>query len=1151
MPDQSRAPVLLAAAILLALVGVALVVGGAWLIRLGGSWYYLVAGLALLLTAVLLWRRQPAALGIYALLVLGTLAWAWWEVGLDWWPLAARGDLIFVLGFLLLTPWVTRKLGHDGADRHRASAFRGQGLALTTVLGVALVVAVLSWFTDPHRLQGQAPAARAEVSPDALGVPPGEWPAYGRTDLGRRWSPLAQITPDNVTDLEVAWTYRTGDVRGPSDPTETTFEVTPLKIGNRLYLCTPHQNVIALDATTGAEIWRYDPKIENELALQHLTCRGLAYDPGGTGPAATATPSVQVAAAEGGLPDLPVAAADAAVTDACATRLFMPTADGRLIALDPETGAVCKDFGDGSGQIDLWANMPNVRPGAYYSTSPPVVAQGLVIVGGTVLDNVSTHEQSGVIRGFDARTGALVWAWDSGNPDRTAPLPPGQTYTANSPNSWSIASADPELGLTYWPLGNQPPDQWGGSRSAAVERFSSSVVALEIATGKVRWAFQTVHHDLWDYDVPSQPSLVDLTVDGQTVPALVQPTKQGELFVLDRRTGRPVLPVREQPAPQGAAEGDHAAPTQPVSALSFDPPPLSGRDMWGATLLDQLACRIQFHRLRYEGRFTPPSTQGSLIYPGNFGVFNWGGVAVDPARQIAFTTPAYLAFVSRLVPRANDTTLYVQGDDRPEGSLPALNENFGAPFAAQLHPFTSVLGIPCQAPPWGYVAAADLTTGEILWMHKNGTVRDLSPIPLPFAMGVPDLGGPIVTAGGVGFLSGTLDYYVRGYDVATGRELWRHRLPAGGQATPMTYSGEDGRQYLIVVAGGHGSLGTKAGDSVDGLRPAQELADGQRRQDCGIAKITPDPSARPAASVAAWACGASGRDRWLPPARAPLRDQPRWHPLEGITARLGGAMTAQANLRAGSGSAVERWRVLRRLESWLETPMLVLSLAWLLLVLAELIWGAAGFLETFGTAIWVVFIAEFALRFTLAPAKGRFLRRNWLTALALLAPALRLVGALRVLRVARAARSLRLVRIIGTANRTMGALRAMMRRRGLGYVLVLTMLVTLLGAGGMLAFEPATAVAGGFEGFWDALWWTAMLVSTMGSAYWPQTPEGRLLCLLLSLYGLAVFGYITASFASFFVGRDHADQPAARTGEFAAIRSEIAALRVALEHRHD
>jgi quinoprotein glucose dehydrogenase len=796
-------------------IGIALTSGGIWLIGLGGSWYYWIAGAAFLYTAYLLWQRRPAALLVYALVVAGTLVWALWESGLRWWPLAARGDVIFLFGLLLLTPWITRRLD-AGERRGRASALHGEGLALSTALAAALFVAVISWFNDPHRIEGTAPTARAATEgAQAAAVPPGEWHAYGRTSFGQRYSPLDQITPQNVANLEVAWTYNTGDLRGrPGDPEETTFEVTPLKIGERLYLCTPHQNVIALDATSGREIWRYDPKILDQLALQHLTCRGLAYHPGspaGAAPAAAATPAQ---AQPGPVPNLPVAAADAAKTATCTARLFMPTADGRLIALNPDDGAVCSNFGGGTGQIDLWTNMPNVRPGAYYSTSPPVVTANLIIIGGTVLDNVSTQEQSGVIRAYDVNSGALVWAWDPGKPDAATPLPPGQTYTANSPNSWSIMSADEALGMVYVPLGNQPPDQWGGQRSDSVERFSSAVVALDIATGQVRWVFQTVHHDLWDYDVPSQPTLLDLTTDGQTVPALVQPTKQGDIFVLDRRNGNPILPVREAAVPQGAAEGDHTAPTQPVSALSFAPEPLSGADMWGVTMFDQLACRIQFKRLRYEGRYTPPSVQGTLVHPGNFGVFNWGSIAVDPQRQIAFTTPASLAFVSRLIPRADDTTLYVQGKNRPEGSLPALNENFGAPFAAQLYAFTSVLGVPCQEPPWGYVAAADLTTGKVIWQHRNGTVRDLSPVPLPFRMGVPSLGGPMVTRGGVAFLSGTLDYYIRGYDLTTGEELWQARLPAGGQATPVTYLGGDGRQYVVVAAGGHGSLGTKAGDAV-------------------------------------------------------------------------------------------------------------------------------------------------------------------------------------------------------------------------------------------------------------------------------------------------------------------------------------------------
>lgn len=802
MNTTERSPALIATAIIVVILGLILIAGGGWLIALGGSWYYLCAGLMLLATSILLVKRHSAALYLYALLVVATLAWGLWEAGLDWWPLAARGDVLFIVGVFLLMPWITRPLSankrSDADARSRSVTMRhGAGLALSLSLGVFLVVAIASWFVDPQRVDGDLPGVRAQQVAAAAGeTPAGDWHVYGRDGYGQRYSPLTQITPDNVSDLEVAWHFQTGDVRGrPGDPVETTFEVTPLKIDNRLFLCTPHQSVIALDATTGEQIWRYEPQVKGDLALQHLTCRGLSYQK----PAASAS---------AGAPAAGTPAAD------CPAKLFMPTADGRVIALDPKSGNVCSSFGGGKGYIDLWEHMPNVRPGGYYSTSPVVVTKSLLIVGGTVLDNVSTQETSGVIRAYDVNTGDLVWNWDSGNPDETAPLPPGATYTPNSPNSWSVSSVDEELGMVYVPLGNQPPDQLGAERSDAVDRYSSSVVALDLATGKVRWHFQTVHHDLWDYDVPAQPSLIDLTINGVTVPALVQPTKQGELFVLDRRSGKPVLPVTEEVAPKGGVEGKLLASTQPVSALSFNPPVLTGADMWGATMFDQLACRIEFQKLRYEGRYTPPSEEGTLVYPGNFGVFNWGGIAVDPQRQVAFTTPTYLAFISQLVPRADDTTLYVQGGSRPQDSLPALNENFGAPFAVKLSAFTSALGLPCQEPPWGYVAGADLTTGKIAWKHKNGTVVDSSPLPLPFKMGVPNLGGPIMTAGGVAFLSGTLDYYVRAYNVTNGEQLWQSRLPAGGQATPMTYTGTDGRQFLLVVAGGHGSLGTKGGDDV-------------------------------------------------------------------------------------------------------------------------------------------------------------------------------------------------------------------------------------------------------------------------------------------------------------------------------------------------
>lgn len=832
-----------ALAIALALVGLLLAGGGGWLASLGGSFYYLAAGLVLVVDAWLLWRGRAAALWLFAGLFAATLVWAVWEAGLDWWPLGTRMGLLFLLGAALLLP---------GLAAPGPAGTAGRASLLAVLAGFTLL-ALASWVHDPHDRRGRLVAAAPPTLPS--GLPAADWPAYGGTWHGQRYSALRQITPGNVAQLEPVWHYQSGDLRGrPGDPQETTFEVTPLKIGNRLFLCTPHQDVVALDATTGRELWRYKPRILDALALQHLTCRGLSWQAAtgtaaraGTAPAnpaaanpAAASPAAASAAtpvqappptpqgAQAGQaipdnppgpaplppPEAPLNAAALGPTDAhCASRLFMPTADGRVIALNPENGHVCADFGGGTGQIFLWQGMPNYRPGAYYSTSPLVVTRRLLIAGGTTLDNVSTDEASGVIRAFDIDTGALVWNWDPARPEQTEPIPPGQTYVPNSPNSWTIMAADESLGMVYVPLGNQPPDQFGGKRTPAVERYSSSIVALDLATGRVRWHFQTVHHDLWDYDVPSQPSLLDLQISGEQVPVLVQPTKQGDLYVLDRRNGRPVVPVAEIPVPQGAAEGDYTAATQPRSALSFAPPPLAGRDMWGVSLLDQLYCRIALRRLRYEGQYTPPSLQGSLVYPGNFGVFNWGSIAVDPVRGWAFVTPTYLAFISRLVPRSDANELLVQ-DKPPQGALPALNENFGAPYAVAMKPFTSPLGLPCQQPPWGYVAGVDLALGKVVWQHRNGTVRDRAPLPLPFRMGVPNLGGPLVTAGGVAFLSGTIDYYVRGYDLATGEELWRARLPAGGQATPMTYQAADGRQMLVVVAGGHGSLGTKAGDDV-------------------------------------------------------------------------------------------------------------------------------------------------------------------------------------------------------------------------------------------------------------------------------------------------------------------------------------------------
>ena len=767
-------------AVALTLMGLALFGFGSQLVMLGGSVYYALAGLSFVITAILLFKRNKAALHFYAVFVLATLVWAVWEVGLDWWQLGPRGGLIIVIGIWLLMPWIRKPLGFVSPTGIRYGA---NAVPLLAAVIISMGVATVSMTQDPHDQEGSLPTEVVNTAPSyGNAVPDGEWHQYGRTSYGQRYSPLTQISTNNVGELKEVWRYQTGDVKLPDDVGETTYQVTPLKVGNTLYLCTPHNWAIAIDAATGKEKWKYDPNVGMNPNRQHQTCRGVTF---------YADPSAQAGSQ-------------------CAARVYLPTSDARLIALDAATGQVCTSFAD-QGVLHLEASMKYNPAGYYYSTSPPAIAGNKIIIGGAVNDNYSTEEQSGVIRAFDVNSGALLWNWDSGNPTQTQPLQPGRTYTTNSPNSWSVFSVDEALGLVYIPLGNQVPDQLGMGRSENVEKYSSSIVALDVNTGQDKWVRQTVHHDLWDMDVPAQPVLLDITKpDGQSVPALVGPTKQGDIYVLDRRTGEPILPVTEEPAPGGTIPEDFSSPTQPTSALSFKPEPLQEKNMWGVSLFDQLACRIKFHQLNYEGRYTPPSLNGSIIYPGNFGTFNWGSVAVDPERQVMFGMPTYLAFTSQLVPRDQ---IPPRGQDE-KGSEQGLNRNDGAPYGVLMGPFLSPLGVPCQAPPWGYVAGADLRTGKIAYKHKNGTVYDMTPLPLPFKVGVPGIGGPMITKGGVAFLGAAVDNYLRAYDLTSGKQLWEARLPAGGQATPMTYALEGGKQYVVMVAGGHGSVGTKPGDYV-------------------------------------------------------------------------------------------------------------------------------------------------------------------------------------------------------------------------------------------------------------------------------------------------------------------------------------------------
>ncbi|PCF95318.1 glucose/quinate/shikimate family membrane-bound PQQ-dependent dehydrogenase [Vreelandella nigrificans] len=837
--------------LLLIVAGIALTIGGGKLLSLGGSAYYLTAGVGLFVAGVLLALRKGAALWLYALILFATLLWALWEVGLDWWQLVPRVAILCLIGIILLLPWWRKPL-HS----------RGGSLALMASIGAAIVVAIASQFSDPGTITGTIKGTitgTIETANHSENVNPAQvagddWPAYGGTNAGTHYSSLSQITPDNIGKLEEVWRIQTGDKPGPNAPPEITNQNTPLKVNDSLYICTSHSRAMALSPETGETLWEFDPEISTMGAddfsgWAHMTCRGLAYydaasydvtndgDAEETNSVANINSNAVAVSSPlfaddsqfsidlsfllfiSGLGNNPATAADENNTQAmlseadvmCPRRLYLPTADARLIALNADTGERCNSFGD-NGEVDLTHNIGDFSPGGYYSTSPATVTENLVILGGHVTDNSSTDEPSGVIRAFDVHTGELVWNWDSGNPDDTAPLAEGEIYTRNSPNVWAPISVDEELGLVYLPMGNATPDQYGANRSENDEIYSAGLVALNVDDGQVAWVYQFVHHDLWDMDTPAQPVLIDLATEDGTQPAVIQPTKQGSLYVLNRETGEPIVPIEEVPAPQGAVEGDWTAETQPRSALNLLPPPLTERDMWGASPFDQMMCRIQFNSLRYEGQYTPPSLEGSIIYPGNVGVMNWGGVAVDPERQALFTGAKYLAFVSKLIPR--DEVEDGQGSASEQG----LQPNTGAPYAVELGPLLSVLGLPCQAPSWGDVVGIDLQSNQVVWKHRNGTTRDSMPFGLPIALnlGVPALGGPLTTAGGVSFLSGTLDQYLRGYDITTGEELYKARLPAGGQATPMTYTGADGRQYVVVTAGGHGTFGTKMGDYVIG-----------------------------------------------------------------------------------------------------------------------------------------------------------------------------------------------------------------------------------------------------------------------------------------------------------------------------------------------
>ncbi len=645
-------------------------------------------------------------------------------------------------------------------------------------VALLLLVGVVWWALAAVR------RPRAEWAP---GGPVAGWSSYGADPYGSRYSPLTQITRDNVTRLEVAWTYRSGDVSdGSTYPSKSAYEATPILFDGTLYISTPFSRVIALDPETGEERWSHDPGIDLSVSYsESLVSRGVEA-------------WVDAESREG---------------NPCHKRIFFATLDARLLALDALTGQPCGGFGDG-GQVDLAVGVGEIEVGQYEVTSPPVGVGRVVVVGSAQGDNRRVEVEKGDVRGFDARTGKLLWSFQ---PVPRSPDAPGASEwrpesarRTGAANAWAPLSADPERDLVFVPTGSAAPDFYGGERPGS-NVFANSVVALRASTGALVWHFQVVHHDLWDYDVASQPTAATVRRGGEEVAALIQPTKMGHIFVLDRETGEPLFPVEERSVPASTVPREQASSTQP---FPVKPPPLHPELMtadsaWGITPWDRGKCREKMERLRYEGIFTPPSLEGSLEYPSMIGGANWGGVAVDNERQILVVNLNRFASWVRLIPRDQYDAARRAPD--AEGQFTAQR---GTPYGMNRQGgFVSPWEIPCTPPPWGKLVAVNLATGEILWDVVLGTVRDIAPVPIPMKWGTPNLGGPIITASGLVFIGAAMDDFLRAFDLETGEELWKGRLPAGGQATPMTYRlTPDGKQYVVIAAGGHGNLGTKLGD---------------------------------------------------------------------------------------------------------------------------------------------------------------------------------------------------------------------------------------------------------------------------------------------------------------------------------------------------
>jgi quinoprotein glucose dehydrogenase len=775
--------------IIIVLIGAVLAAGGIWLAILGGSWYYLLAGIALLVSGVLVIRENAAGAWVYAATYVATVIWAFWEVGMNGWALVPRlvGPTILLILVVLASP----KL-HP--FHHRAAAAIKVAIACACIAIIAgFGISYIGSSSASTSLASAANGDMADPSPLKTGA---DWPAYGGSNSARRYSPLDQINKDNVAKLERVWTFHTGDL--PSKAAKNTYgaENTPLKIGDTLYVCTPKDMVIALDPKSGKERWRYDPKVKDEFIPYTAACRGVSY----------------------------YAVPNAAADSACATRIIVGTLDARLIAIDAKSGKVCDGFGD-HGMVDTAIGIGDHKPGMYSITSAPTIVRGVIVTGHQVLDGQKRDAPSGVILAYDAVDGHLRWSWDMVKPDQTGLPPQGQTFTRGTPNMWTTASGDEQLGLVYLPLGVSAADYWSSSRSDPEKAFATSLVAIDVTTGKVAWHFQTVHNDVWDYDLGSQATLVDFPTANGTTPALVLPSKRGEIFVLDRRTGTPLVKVEERPVPQGGVEPEQRSKTQPYSTYAtLKKPDLVEKDMWGMSPIDQMACRIQFRLASYHGEFTPPTSDPHFIeYPGYNGGSDWGGIAVDPKRGVIVANYNDMPNYNHLVPRQKADKLGWAPRDQTRGKIGgpegAGDPQAGTPYAIYVNAGwrLPVTGLLCKQPPYGGITAIDLKTGKTIWDRPFGEARTNGPfgIPsmLPITIGTPNNGGAVVTAGGVIFVAASTDDMIHAIDLETGKTLWEDKLPGGGQATPMTYE-IDGKQYLVIMAGGHHFMETPVSDAL-------------------------------------------------------------------------------------------------------------------------------------------------------------------------------------------------------------------------------------------------------------------------------------------------------------------------------------------------